>query len=57
MHAAETVYHGMIVNHTYGLGDGSRQVDGVDYNWRITSHSICVDYKSGIEVTLKCLDF
>lgn len=53
MHAAETAFHGTIAHLADGQLSGVRQVDGIDYEWRVGADSICVVYG---EVT-KCLDY
>lgn len=56
MHAAETAFHGTIAYHASGKSNGSRQVDGIDYEWRVELNTICVVYNGGSEVT-KCLAY
>ena len=38
-------YQGAIYFKAYGLMEGVRQVDGVDYDWTIDGQSVCVSYE------------
>ena len=57
MHAAETAFHGTIAHHAYGKLSGVRQVEKMEYEWRIESDSICVSYRISSRVVTKCLDY
>ena len=55
MYAAETAYQGAIYFNAYGLEEGVRQIDGVDYDWTIAGQSVCVSYKVADKVFNKCV--
>lgn len=55
MYAAETAYQGAIYFRAYGLMEGVRQVDGVDYDWTIDGQSVCVSYEIVEKVFNKCV--
>lgn len=57
MHAAETAFHGTIAHHAYGELNGIRQVEGMDYEWRVESDSICVSYSISSRGVTKCLEY
>ncbi len=48
-------YQGAIYFSAYGLMEGVRQVDGVDYDWTIDGQSVCVSYKIVDKVFNKCV--
>ena len=55
MYAAETTHQGAIYFRAYGLMEGVRQVDGVDYKWTINGQSVCVSYEIVEKVFNKCV--
>lgn len=57
MHAAETAFHGTIAHYAYGELNGIRQVEGMDYEWRVESDSICVSYSISSRGVTKCLEY
>jgi len=57
MYAAETAYHGAISYRAYAINNGTRHIDGIDYDWEINGDSICIAYNPGGEVIKKCVDF
>ena len=57
MHASETAFHGTIAYHASGKTSGTRQVDGIDYEWIVNLDTICIVYEGGNEVTTKCLAY
>ncbi len=54
--AAETALHGAIFFNAYGLMEGARHVDGVDYDWTIAGQSVCVSYRVVEKEVRKCVN-
>ncbi|MCG7336367.1 hypothetical protein MHZ95_13950 [Sporosarcina sp. ACRSM] len=55
MYAAETALQGAISFHAYGLIEGSRQFEEVDYQWVIEGQAVCVSYLVNEEKKMKCV--
>jgi hypothetical protein len=55
MYAAETALQGAIYFKAYGLMEGIRQIDEVDYEWTIDGLSVCVSYEIVEKVFNKCV--
>lgn len=55
MYAAETALQGAIYFSSYGLREGVRQVEGVDYEWVINGQSVCVSYMIVDKAFSKCV--
>lgn len=56
MYAAETLYRAAIANRAYELSSGSREVNGVRYDWEVSGSSICVNYELHERKFEKCVD-
>ncbi len=54
-YAAETALQGAIYFHAYGLMEGSRQFEEVDYHWVIEGQAVCVSYIVNEEKMTKCI--
>ena len=57
MHAAETAYKGTIAYHAYGVREGEQSIEGIQFNWIVHGHSICVSYSPSTEVVTTCVDY
>lgn len=57
MYAAETAYKGTIIFHAHAINKGTRNVDGIDYEWEIAEGAICITYRPGGKVMSKCVNF
>lgn len=57
MYAAETAYQGAISFQTYGVSEGTRQVDGVAYDWIVDTDAVCVSYGPADKVVRKCIAY
>ena len=55
MYAAETALQGAIYFKAYGLLEGAREVDGVNYDWSIEGQSVCVSYSIVNRTSRKCV--
>lgn len=55
MYAAETALQGAIYFKAYGLLEGVRQIDGVNYDWSIEGQSVCVSYSIADQDGRKCV--
>ena len=44
MHATETAYQGAIYFNAYGMKEGITSIEGVNYDWTVEGHSVCVSY-------------
>ena len=55
MYAAETALQGAIYFKAYGLQEGVREVDGVNYKWSIEGQSVCVSYSIVNRAGRKCV--
>jgi len=55
MYAAETAHQGAIYFKAFGLMEGVRKADGVDYDWTIDGQSVCVSYEIAEKVFNKCV--
>lgn len=56
MYAAETALQGAIYFKAYGLLEGVRQVDSVNYDWVIEGQSVCVSYNIVNQARRKCVN-
>lgn len=56
VYAAETIYRAAIMNRAYGQTSGSRNVEGVHYDWEIDQGSICVNYELYEKEVFKCVN-
>jgi hypothetical protein len=55
MYAAETAFQGAIYFSAYGLKEGVRRINDVDYEWTINGESVCVSYEIIDETFSKCV--
>lgn len=55
MYATETALQGAIYFSSYGLIEGIRQVEGVDYDWTVNGQSVCVSYTIVNKSFSKCV--
>ena len=56
MYAAETALQGAIYFKAYGLMEGVRRIEGMDYKWTIDGQSVCVSYEIVDKVYDKCVN-
>ena len=57
MYAAETAYQGALSYRAYGMIEGTRQVDGIAYDWMVDTDAICVSYEPADKVVRKCITY
>ncbi|MEK5038835.1 hypothetical protein [Sporosarcina sp. FSL K6-3457] len=55
MYAAETALQGAIYFKAYGLLEGGREIDGIDYDWSIEGQAVCVSYRVVDKDIRKCV--
>lgn len=56
MYASETLYRAAIVNQAYGQSEGSREVEGVQYEWQVIGSLLCTNYALYNEELEKCVE-
>lgn len=55
MYAVETAFQGAIYFSAYGLMEGVRRINDVDYEWTINGRSVCVSYEIVDKAYSKCV--
>jgi hypothetical protein len=57
MHASETAFQGAIYFNAYGLLEGVRRIEEIDYKWSINGRAVCVSYEIVDKVFDKCVNY
>ena len=56
MYASETAFQGAIYFKAYGLLEGVRRIEEIDYKWSINGQVVCVSYEIIDKVYDKCVN-
>ncbi|MGG0642890.1 hypothetical protein ABE021_02935 [Sporosarcina gallistercoris] len=54
MRAKETLYQGALLYKTYGISEGVRTEEGIDYEWSAENGQLCVTFPSSFSTEMIC---